>query len=333
MTSVLPPINTPVSDPTTGKMNPIWYRYFFQAALPEKFTAPIPFIINEDGMTAPNSEYLQVIGTDNSWYGAFDRYSNDTLPVYIGFRKSRGTPFNFNAVQPGDQLSALQSYGTDGSGFQPSVTMNAFADSGGTVAPGIVPGFFSLLTADASGVLHTCLTADRNQVVTIPSVDLTDGTANSGARSLIGWDLTNTLINSSLTPGANTITMQLGPYSLTSGDLLCGWAVQEVTTPEATSNALVSNQLFIATSSGTTAPVSSSDIFVGNISAQFVTNVTPAQHHMTFVAGGYLRVGSTGTWYVTNTINWDADLVTPGTANNICAIVLVRFPSGLMGSI
>jgi len=91
-------------------------------------------------------------------------YVNSLTGTSFGGLKSRGASIgDFTAVQANDILCTFAAYGSDGTQFSQSSTIQMLAT--GTISNGIVPGLMILGTANASGTMTTALTINSSQAV------------------------------------------------------------------------------------------------------------------------------------------------------------------------
>jgi hypothetical protein len=113
--------------------------------------------------------------------GSYANFTNNTYSdvswqgARIGFNRSRGTSSVPLAVASGDTIGWFDYFGYDGTGSQRVAQFAVVVD--GTVSAGIVPGKFTITTANASGATTARLTAFANDNITM---------ATSGGKVSIG---------------------------------------------------------------------------------------------------------------------------------------------------
>ena len=130
-------------------------------------------------------------------YITSNTYSSSNQSVIDGhrWRGSQGSPTTLVA---GDVIVDFRAWGYDGANIQNSVLMRFSADSGGTISAGVVPGMWTLWTANASGSLTTALTVDRNQKLSIAGATTFAGvsTTASAANAYLDNSNSNNLLRS-----------------------------------------------------------------------------------------------------------------------------------------
>ncbi len=141
-----------------------------------------------------------------------------------------------------------------------------------------------------------------------------------------GYATNSTRLNTSCTPGATTQAVRVGPLSLVAGDVLICSAHTEVTQNQGDAqNVLVSDSLFISTSSSALSGTLNADIVGGPYAGYNATNITPAQHHLVLQINGTLTVAITGSYYLIHAITWDGDPgIVAGTLENLTNVSVIR---------
>lgn len=138
---------------------------------------------------------------------------------YINLSRSRGSQASPTSVVSGDSLGEIYVTGYDGTNLVGSVQLSM--DSEGTVSTGVVPGRFTLRTADSTGTLTSRMTVDSTGAVGFPGIDPTSLVAiNKPMTSSTSFGCAvNTTIASSVTSFAighlSSLTTQAASFTLT----------------------------------------------------------------------------------------------------------------------
>ena len=163
----------------------------------------INIIPNGSGATLINTAINPVSGSRGLWVSQVGfsgvvqtiSYNNGqgTQGQFAGFKSRSGTQGTFVAVQNGDFLSSHIAYGDDGAAFQVAGRLLFGVD--GTVSAGIVPGFASLRTANASGVETIALTINSSQVATFANPIVTTGINDANGNPSLSFSSTASAVN------------------------------------------------------------------------------------------------------------------------------------------
>ena len=123
-------------------------------------------------------------------------YTNTSInaPIYLTQKSRSEVVGNHVAVQENDALSYWSANGDDGTSFRSAVRIVSRVD--GSVSPNIVPGRYTIQTADSTGTLQNALRIDSNQITTLfnPLLVSSGGTglASTTAYGLIAGGTTST---------------------------------------------------------------------------------------------------------------------------------------------
>ncbi len=117
----------------------------------------------------------------------------------IAIQASRGTTLNPTTTASGDVLAAFVARGYDGAAYRAAAQIGVTVNS--AVSSGIVPGYFTVSTANTSGAMTLALSIDQAQLATFAS-----GIVQTDSAALIRTAAT--LANGA---GAQTATMTNGP--------------------------------------------------------------------------------------------------------------------------
>lgn len=135
------------------------------------------------GPQASAAGTIQAVGVSASGNVIAASYINTagSSPSFWCYKSRSTTVGSFTAVQTGDTLGRWLIFGDDGTQFKAAGQMVWQAES--TISTGVVPGYLTVQTANASGILTTAFTVDQNQVFSLAN-PLAAGSGGTGVASL-----------------------------------------------------------------------------------------------------------------------------------------------------
>lgn len=212
-----------------------------------------------------------------------------SAPTYFCYKSRSASVGSFTAVQSGDVLGRFLVFGDDGTQFSEAAAIVLQAT--GTISNGIVPGFWSFQTANASGSLTTAMTIDSSQVVA-----LTNALASSSGGTGVNNGSSTITIGGSVTfSGAfgftGTLTNTTSVTFPTSGTL-------------ATTSQIPSFPLSLA-NGGTNASLVASNggIFYSTASAAAILGGTATANQVLLSGSSTTPAWSTAAYPATTTVN------------------------------
>lgn len=140
------------------------------------------------GYTTSLGSRVQSIGTGQGAFLAAYFAANNSGSGFDAYKSRNTTIGSHTAVQANDSILRLAGWGSDGTNYQISGSVEVGADT--TPSAGIVPGFISFKTTSAAGNLTERLKVDSAGLVSIP------GTLTVNSVPITGNDMANPVINS-----------------------------------------------------------------------------------------------------------------------------------------
>lgn len=125
------------------------------------------------GYTTSLGSRVQSIGTGQGAFLAAYFAANNSGSGFDAYKSRNTTIGSHTAVQANDSILRLAGWGSDGTNYQISGSVEVGADA--TPSAGIVPGFVSFKTASATGNLTERLKVDSAGLVTIASTVKVNG--------------------------------------------------------------------------------------------------------------------------------------------------------------
>lgn len=151
----------------------------------------------QDTGIAATTSPLQVRATGNP--AVFSRYSNDTTGPALIFRKSRSaTILTPSVITTGDAVGAFTFTGAS-SATAYTTAVSLIAGSEGTISSGVIPGTFTIGTANSSGTVTTAFFADSSQHIFMANVGTvtagTNGAACFSSSGQLGANTANCIVS------------------------------------------------------------------------------------------------------------------------------------------